>query len=112
MTSYSFGDVVLVRFPFTNQQGSKRRPAVVISSQAYNRQKPDVILAAITSQIRTPLSFGEALIQDWQKAGLFKSSVLKPVIVTVEKSMLAQTLGQLNQADQQALRNMIRQAIQ
>jgi len=38
--------------------------------------------------------------------------VLKPVVVTVEKAMLAQTLGQLNQADQQALRNMIRQAIQ
>jgi len=112
MTSYSFGDVVLVPFPFTNQSGSKRRPAVVVSTQSYNQQKPDVILAAITSQVRTPLAFGEAMIQDWQAAGLLKPSVLKPVVVTVEKAMLAQTLGQLSQADQQALRGMIRQAIQ
>jgi len=112
MTNYSIGDVVLVRFPFTNQQGSKRRPAVVVSNQSYNQQKPDVILAAITSQVRTPLGFGEAMIQDWQDAGLLKPSVLKPVVVTVEKAMLAKTLGQLSQSDQQALREMIRQAIQ
>lgn len=112
MTTYSFGDVVLVRFPFTNEQGSKRRPAVVVSNQSYNQHKPDVILAPITSQVRTPLGFGEAMIQDWQAAGLLKPSVLKPVIVTVEKPMLAHTLGKLRQADQQTLREMIRQTIQ
>ncbi|WP_376694082.1 type II toxin-antitoxin system PemK/MazF family toxin [Wenzhouxiangella sp. EGI_FJ10409] len=110
--SYSFGDVVLVRFPFTNQQDSKRRPAVVVSTQSYNQQKPDVILAAITSQVRTPLAFGEAMIQDWQAAGLLKPSVLKPVVMTVEKAMLAKMLGQLSQADQRALRDAVRQAIQ
>ena len=31
-TGYEFADVVLVRFPFTNRQGAKQRPAVVISS--------------------------------------------------------------------------------
>jgi hypothetical protein len=31
--SYEFGDVVLVPFPFTNQTASKRRPAVIVSSQ-------------------------------------------------------------------------------
>jgi mRNA interferase MazF len=35
--SYSFGDVVLVQFPFTNQTNSKRRPAVVVSKASYNR---------------------------------------------------------------------------
>ena len=32
MIGYSFGDVVLVPFPFTDQSGSKKRPAVVIST--------------------------------------------------------------------------------
>lgn len=109
MTSYSFGDIVLVKFPFTNQQGSKRRPAVVVSSHDYNQHKPDVILAAITSQLRSPLTFGEALIQDWQTAGLLKPSVFKPVIVTAEKSILVRTLGQLNPPDQQQLRDLIQQ---
>jgi hypothetical protein len=31
-TAYSFGDVVLVPFPFTNQTASKKRPAVVVSA--------------------------------------------------------------------------------
>jgi mRNA interferase MazF len=31
---YKFGDVVLVRFPFTNQAAFKQRPAVVISNLA------------------------------------------------------------------------------
>ena len=32
-TGYSFGDVVLVPFPFTDQSGVKKRPAVVVSSE-------------------------------------------------------------------------------
>ena len=51
-TNYNFGDVVLVGFPFTNLQTVKKRPAVVISSKAYQQNRPDVILMAITRQLR------------------------------------------------------------
>lgn len=107
--SFRFGDVVLILFPFTNQQGHKPRPAVVISSSAYNEQKPDAILAAITSQIRDPLGFGEALIQDWQAAGLLKPSVLKPVLFTAEQRLLTRTLGTLSAHDQQTVRQVLGQ---
>ena len=33
---FEFGDVVLVPFPFTNQAASKKRPAVIVSNEAYN----------------------------------------------------------------------------
>lgn len=56
---YEFGDVVLVPFPFTNQAASKQRPAVVVSSRAYNAAKPDIIVMAITSQFRPSGSLGE-----------------------------------------------------
>ncbi|MGH8593635.1 MAG: type II toxin-antitoxin system PemK/MazF family toxin [Gammaproteobacteria bacterium] len=45
-TGYSFGDVVLVSFPFTNQSGEKKRPAVVVSSAAYHQARQDLILMA------------------------------------------------------------------
>ena len=52
-----FGDVVLVPFPYTDQTGSKRRPAVVISRRAYNLARPDAVLMSITSQYRTRQHF-------------------------------------------------------
>lgn len=45
------GDVVLVAFPFVTQTEvqQKRRPALVIQSDRYNRRRAAVIIAAITS---------------------------------------------------------------
>jgi mRNA interferase MazF len=40
--TFNFGDVILVPFPFTDQSGSKQRPAVIISSASYNRQRADL----------------------------------------------------------------------
>jgi mRNA interferase MazF len=102
-TIYSFGDVVLVGFPFTNMQISKKRPAVIISSQTYQQNRPDVILMAITSHVRQPLATGEAILQDWKVAGLIKPSVLKPLIATIEQSHIIKTMGRLSVSDQETL---------
>ena len=73
-TNFEFGDVLLVPFPFSNQTAGKQRPAVVVSSAAYNRERLDlVILLAITSQIRPTLGLGEALTLQWKQAGLIKA---------------------------------------
>ena len=47
---FSFGDVVLVPFPFTDQSGTKKRPAVVVSSHSYNASRRHIVIMAITSQ--------------------------------------------------------------
>ncbi len=65
MTTYKFGDVILVPFPFTDQSAIKKRPAVVISSVAYQTKQQDVIIMAITSQIKEQQGFGEILIKNW-----------------------------------------------
>jgi len=56
---HSFGDVVLVPFPFTDQSGAKKQPAVIVSTNRYNAHRRDLIIMAITSQLRTPLGFGD-----------------------------------------------------
>ncbi len=105
---FRFGDIVLVTFPFTDQQGQKQRPAVVISARAYNQARADVILMAVTSRIRSAPGIGEMLIQDWKLAGLLKPSAIKPIIFTVENAIIRKTLGRLNSQDRKALQDMIR----
>jgi len=43
----SFGDVVLVPFPFTDQAGAKKRPAVIVSSSGYNASRRDLVIMAM-----------------------------------------------------------------
>lgn len=64
MTSFEYGDIVLVPFPFTDQSATKKRPAVVISSEAYNSERPDLIIMAVTSQIKPTSVIGEVIVQD------------------------------------------------
>jgi mRNA-degrading endonuclease toxin of MazEF toxin-antitoxin module len=56
------GDVVVVNFPGVVE--TKRRPAVVVSSDIYHATRPDVIIGLITSQAvaTTPTDY---LLQDW-----------------------------------------------
>jgi mRNA interferase MazF len=107
MTGCEFGDVILVPFPFTDQSASKKRPAVVISSAAYHRARIDLIVMPITSQIRLTTAFGDVLVQDWKAAGLIKPGVVKPVITTIERSLVLRKLGRLSNDTQDALRKTI-----
>ena len=43
---YAFGDVILAPFPFMDQSTTKQRPAVVISSNRYNTERPKMVRGA------------------------------------------------------------------
>jgi len=107
MTGYEFGDVLLVPFPFTDQSTSKRRPAVVVSSDAYHRERPDLIILAVTSQARPQPAFGEAAVAKWKEAGLLRPSVLEPVVATIEGGLVLRKLGRLADEDRAALRKVL-----
>jgi mRNA interferase MazF len=104
MPAYGFGDIVLVPFPFTDQSGAKKRPAVVVSSAAYNEARRDVVIMAVTSQIKSSGIFGEVIVEDWQAASLLKPSAIKPVFATVEQTLILKRLGRLSRRDEPALR--------
>ena len=106
-TSYSFGDVVLVPFPFTDQTMTKKRPAVVVSSNAYNSARPDVVVMAITGHLSVSPRIGEVVVTEWKHAGLLKASTIKPILATIEKTLIIHGLGQLGERDIQALKNAL-----
>src|SRR5437016_11500072 len=93
-TTYSFGDVVLVPFPFTDQTTTKKRPAVVVSSNAYNSSRPDVVLMAITGHLSISPRIGEVVVTEWKHAGLLKASTIKPILATIEKTLINRGLAQ------------------
>jgi mRNA interferase MazF len=103
MIDYKFGDIVLVPFPFTDLSTNKKRPAVIVSSNAYNQNRPDIVIMAVTSQSHGFGYFGDVRIQDWQQAGLLKPSVIKPILTTVEKSLVIKKLGRIADNDITAL---------
>jgi mRNA interferase MazF len=108
---FDFGDVVLVPFPFTSQRASKKRPAVVVSNRTYSTARPDVIVMAVTSQLRPNPELGDAWISHWHAAGLLKPSVVKPVFATLEQRLVLRRLGALGEADRAALRKAISEII-
>lgn len=110
-SAHTFGEVILVPFPFTNQTGGKKRPAVVISSDAYHAHRPDLLIMAITSQEHTAPDFASFAIIDWPDAGLLKPSFAKPVLTTIEQSLVMRSMGHLSPQDRQTLRNMLSQIL-
>lgn len=111
MTGYEFGDVVLVPFPFTDLTSQKKRPAVVVSSASYHRERPDIIVMAVTSQLKPTETIGEAPILRWKEAGLLKPSVLKPILTTLEDRLVLGKLGRLQEQDWQSLQKTLQAII-
>ena len=98
MTTFRCGEVVLLPFPYTDQTGSKRRPALILSTDAYNRRRGDIIVAPITGNLATGQADDTALIA-WDQAGLLKSSVVKGILGTVEQALVLRVLGTLSASD-------------
>ncbi len=59
---------------------------------------------AVTSQLRIPIKADEIEMVDWQKSGLLKPSVIKPVLTTIEKNLILRRLGNLEDEDMENLR--------
>jgi len=97
-TTYKRGSVVLVSFIFTDETGAKKRPAVVVSSDKYHKDRQEVIIAAITSRTDRILA-GDLLIRDWSEAGLKSPSVATGIIRTIKHDMIVQKLGTLSKCD-------------
>jgi mRNA interferase MazF len=110
MTASRRGDVVLVGFVFSDEGGTKLRPAVVLSSPAYNRARQEVIVAAITSNVGRRL-FGDHVLADWKGAGLLFPSVSTGVLRTVKRTMIDRKLGTMAPSDLEACDLVLRSSL-
>ena len=98
--NFKAGDVVAVDFPGVN--GIKRRPAVVLSSMTYHKNRPDVIVGLLTSQSGS-LGVTDHSLQDWKDAKLKVSSVFRCFTATLLPSANFVCVGRLSDRDWQGV---------
>jgi mRNA interferase MazF len=110
MTGFKRADVVLVGFIFSDESGTKLRPALVVSSAAYHRGRQELVVAAITSNVRRRL-YGDHVLTDWKSAGLLFPSTVTGIIRTVKRSMIERKLGSLANPDREAVDREFRRSL-
>ena len=109
--AYIKGDVVLVPFPFTDLRARKVRPAVILSSTVYHATEPDLILGAITTNLKAATAPVDCVLSDWQAANLRFPSAFKPLLFTLAPSLILQTVGKLSTADMLEVDRRVRVAL-
>ncbi|AFY53908.1 growth inhibitor [Rivularia sp. PCC 7116] len=105
---FDVGDVVTVDFPGVT--GVKRRPALILSSATYHKNRPDIIVGLITSQT-TGLGVTDYVLQDWKIAGLRVSSAFRCFIVTLPQSANPVLIGHLSERDWQEVRKCLKTSL-
>ena len=111
MINYNQGDMLLVDFSFSEGAGSKKRPALIISSDNYHKKRQEVIIMAITSNIDRVL-FGDTRINQWKEAGLLFPSVVTAIIRTIKTRIAIRKLGVLSKQDFHSVRESLKKAIE
>lgn len=88
------GDIVLIRFPFTDFSGSKLRPALVLISS-----KGDITVAFITTNLKE-VGVNDLRLWTSQSNGLKKDSLLKlNKIATVDIDLIMGKIGNLTETE-------------
>ena len=107
MPTFSFGDTLLVPFPFTDLVLVKRRPCVVLSTQAFNQANGQSVMAMITSAKASTWS-GDIDIHDIASAGISHPSVIRFKLFTLPNDLVLRKLGALAPPDMAKLRTGVR----
>lgn len=89
-------DLVWIRFPFSNLQDAKARPAIIVSRDAYNEAHEDVLICAVTSNLspapyKVPLSS-----EDLDDGELPVDSMVRAdKVVQVEEDLIDRAFGRV-----------------
>jgi mRNA interferase MazF len=112
-TTFRKGDVVVVTVSFSDRSGTKRRPALVVSTDRFHRKLADVVLCPISSQPRyyEHPGTGDRPMSGWSEAGLRHASTVRiSNIVAVDKRIVSRVIGRLSSRDLEGVEAGLREA--
>ena len=90
-------ELVLLPYPFSDQGGSKVRPAIIVSNDNFNKKCEDCVLVPLTTVIKNE-HYSLILNQDNLESGkLLKQSRIRiDKIFTIKKSLIIMKIGKIN----------------
>jgi mRNA-degrading endonuclease toxin of MazEF toxin-antitoxin module len=111
------GDVILVRFPHPSGLRGKKRPAVIVQSDAYAGAVSTLLVAEVTKNLTMAADpaclFVDLKTPDGKATGLVRDSVVSCLLlVTVYKDTVAQVLGTLSAGMKQKLNDFLKVALE
>ncbi|HBO42395.1 MAG TPA: transcriptional regulator [Planctomycetaceae bacterium] len=90
-------DIVVVPFPFTDRDTTKRRPALVVSTREFNTRHAQLVLAMITTTGGGWPS--DVPIEEWRKAGLATACRVRLKLFTLDTALIVKRVGTLSPRD-------------
>src|SRR6266568_3021688 len=110
------GDVILVRFPHPSGLRGKKRPAVVVQSDAYRGAVNTLVVAEVTKNLTMAgdpaCLFIDVSMPEGKATGLVRDSVVSClVLVTVYADTVAKVLGTLSPTMNQDLNDCLKAAL-
>ena len=104
------GSILLVKFPFTLLETTKKRPVLLLSRVQLTEKIQLLTIAMITSRIDGLKLKGDAHLRDWKRSNLLHESLVRlSKLTTVEKELVDRELGFLSVADTKEVRKCFRQ---
>ena len=104
-------DVVAVSFPFVEGTDSKRRPALIVSSERLRQEHGLYWVAMITTAKSTQLR-DDIAITNLDRAGLPAECVIRVSrIAAVSEGQIARKLGDVTPKDRTAALNLLRRYV-
>ena len=94
------GDIAIAEFAGARE--TKRRPVVVVSSTLYHQNRPDAILAVLTSRVDAATGPTDYVLKDWAEAGLTRPSAFRAFLNTYPATA-ARVVGHLSDRDWQQI---------
>jgi len=102
MEMLHFGDVILLKFPFTDGVSFKRRPALVVN----DFDDDDILVCRITSRLYD--TEFDVKIDDWNESGLKLPSVIRVhKLATLQKELIEMRMGTVDQPTREKVKVLI-----
>ena len=102
--------IVAVPFPFTDSAQTKKRPAVVISSERHQEKTSHITLLMVTTAKHSHW-FDDHLIIDLDSAGLSTPSIVRQKLFTIDSRLILKEVGILSKEDHSKVSKLLQKHI-